>query len=126
MELVHARVVQNSCPECLNVRLEEAKSDEKINLRGSVVIIPKDWLNAMCPHGHSGLKFEFLAVADTDALSQGGEQAGSGEVELDTIDSRMDGTKDIGYPVREHWPYGSHPMCDPFDDESGPDGAGTY
>jgi len=126
MELVHARVVQDRCPECRNARLEEAKSDAKINLRGPVVIIPSHWLNAMCPHGHSGLNFEFLAVGDTGALSQGGEQAGSGEVELDTIDSRMDATKDIGYPVREHGPYGSHPMHDPFDDESGPDGSGTY
>jgi hypothetical protein len=37
-----------------------------------------------------------------------------------------DATKDIGYPVREHGPYGSHPMHDDFDDEPGPDGSGTY
>ena len=45
---------------------------------------------------------------------------------MEVFDSRMDATKNIGYPVREHGPYGSHPMYDDLDDESGPDGSGTY
>lgn len=126
MELVHARVVQNSCPECLNALLEEAKSLGGLPLTGDVVVIPKHWLNTMCPHGRSGLRFDLLAVADTDALSREAERAKSGEVELEATDSRIDATKDIGYLVREHGPYGSHPMHDDFDDESGPDGSGTY
>jgi hypothetical protein len=32
----------------------------------------------------------------------------------------MDATKDIGFPVREHGKYGSHPSHDGFDDESEP------
>ena len=125
MELVNARVVQDSCPECRNALLEEAKSLGGLPLVGNVVIIPKHWLNTICPHGRSGLRFE-LAIADTDALSREAERAKSGEVELEATDSRIDATKDIGYPHRERGRYGSHPMHDPFNDESGPDGSGTY
>lgn len=125
MELVRAKVVQDSCPECRDALLAEAKSLGGLPLGGDVVIIPKYWLNTMCPHGRSGLRFD-LAVADTGALSREAERAKSGEVELEATDSRIDATKDIGYPVREHGPYGSHPMHDDFDDESGPDGSGTY
>lgn len=124
MELVHARVVQDACPECRNALLSEAKS-LGLPVQGEVVIIPRHWLNTNCPHGRSGIRFE-LAVSDTRALLQEVERAKSGEVELEAADSRIDATKDIGYPVREHGPYGSHPMHDDFDDESDPDGSGTY
>jgi hypothetical protein len=67
-----------------------------------------------------------LAEAEFDALSQETEPEKSDEVERTAFDSQMDATKDIGYPVREHGPYGSHPMHDDFDDKSGPDGSGTY
>jgi hypothetical protein len=70
-------------------------------------------------------KFE-LAVADTGVVSREAKRAKSGEVELEATDYTIDATKGIGYPVREHGPYGSHPMHDDFDDESGPDGSGTY
>jgi hypothetical protein len=125
MELVRARVVEDGCPECLNALLAEASSLGGLPLGGEVVIIPKHWLNPQCPHGRSGLRFE-LAAADTCPLSEVVEGAESGDIEFEAANSRMDATKDIGYPVREHGPYGSHPMHDDFDDESGPDGSGTY
>jgi hypothetical protein len=67
------------------------------------------------------------------AVETDGEGDEEGEVELEPLesfDTRMDATKNIGYPVRE-WPcmvprYGSHSMRDPFDDESSPDGSGTH
>ena len=88
-------------------------------------MIPIHWLNAVCPHGRSSLKFD-LALADTGEPSREAERAKCGEVEFEASDSRIDATKGIGYPAREHGPYGSHPMHDDFDDESGPDGSGTY
>jgi len=124
MELVPARIVQDGCPECRDVLLLEAKSLGGLPLGGEVVVIPEHWLNMLCPHGRPGLRFE-RAVANGGALS-GDEQADSEEVDPAVRDSRMDATKNIGYPIREHGPYGSHPMHDDFDDESGPDGSGTY
>jgi hypothetical protein len=123
MELVRANVVHDDCPECRNALLEEAKSLGGLPLGGEVVIIPKHWLDSVCPHGRSGLKFDL--AADTDPFEEAGRE-NSGEVEFEAPDSRIDATKNIGYPVREHGPYGSHPMHDDFDDESGPDGSGTY
>jgi len=123
MEPVHARLIQDDCVECRNALLIEAKA-LGLPLEGEVVIIPRRWLDTKCPHGRAGLRFE-LVIAEADAPSER-ERAKSGEVELEAADSRIDATKDIGYPVREHGPYGSHPMHDDFDDESGPDGSGTY
>ena len=125
-DLIHAKLVQDGCRECLHNLLEESKS-AGYALRGEVVTIPEHWLDKVCAHGNSGLKFERVAV-DTDE-----ENDEEGEVELEPLepfDTRMDATKNIGYPVRE-WPcttqrYGSHPMHDPFDDESSPDGSGRY
>jgi hypothetical protein len=125
MERVRARIVQDGCPECRDTLLEESKSLGGLPLGGEVVLIPKHWLNTTCPHGRTGLKFE-LEVADIDAQSPVVERAKSSEIELEAPDSRIDATKNIGYPVREHGPYGSHSMHDDFDDESGPDGSGTY
>lgn len=123
-DMILAKIVQDGCRECLHDLLEESKS-AGYALRGEVVTIPERWLDKVCAHGNSGLKFERLAV-DTD-------EENDEEVELEPLepfDTRMDATKNIGYPVRE-WPcttqrYGSHPMHDPFDDESNPDGSGTY
>lgn len=125
MELVRAKVVEDNCPECRNDLLAESKSVGGLPLAGEFVIVPKRWLDAVCPHGRPGLRFE-LAEADIGESSREAERAKSGEVEFEASDSRIDATKDIGYPVREHGPYGSHPMHDDFDDESGPDGSGTY
>lgn len=125
MELVRARVVEDNCPECRNDLLAESKSLGGLPLAGAFVMIPKHWLDAVCPHGRSGLRFD-LAEADTGGPPPEAERAKSSEVEFEASDSRIDATKDIGYPVREHGPYGSHPMHDGFDDESGPDGSGTY
>lgn len=83
------------------------------------------WLTAACPHGRPGLRFE-RAMADDGAPSREPERVRSGEVESEASDSGIDATKGIGYPVREHGPYGSHPAHDDFDDESGPDGPGRY
>lgn len=124
MELVHARVIQDDCPECRNALLVEAKA-LGLPLRGEVVIIPRRWLDTKCPHGRPGLRFDPV-IPDADAPPREGERAKSGEIELEATDPRIDATKDIGYPVREHGPYGSHPMHDDFDDESGPDGSGMY
>ena len=68
-----------------------------------------------------------LGEAETPAEE---EQDEFDEMDAPVIDTRMDATKNIGYPARE-WPcttqrYGSHPMHDPFDDESSPDGPGSY
>jgi hypothetical protein len=124
MELVRARFVENDCLECLSTLLSEAKSLGGLPLSGKFVIIPNHWLNTICVHGHSGLKFD-LAVADIGEASREAEHAES-EVEFEASESRIDATKNIGYPVREHGSYGSHPMHDDFDDESSPDGSGTY
>ena len=122
MDCVHATLVQDGCPECRNALLEEAKT-LGLPLKGPVVIIPRHWLNSICPHGRPGLKFD-LVVADT--VSEESERAKSEEIELEVRDSRIDATKNFGFPAREHGPYGSSPMQDPFDDESGPDGSGKY
>jgi hypothetical protein len=125
MDLVRARVVQDSCPDCRNDLLAEAKSLGGLPLEGEVVMIPEHWLNAVCSHGRPGLRFE-LAADTGDPSQRETQRAKSGTVEIEAPDSRIDATKDIGYPDREHGPYGSHPMHDDFDDESGPSGSGTY
>jgi hypothetical protein len=125
-DLIPAKIVQVGCQECLCDLLEESKC-ARYSLEGEVVMIPELWLAKVCPHGNSGLRFERVAVG---ADEEGDEES---EVELEPLepfDTRMDATKNIGYPVRE-WGsttqrYGSHPMHDPFDDESSPDGSGTY
>jgi hypothetical protein len=123
-DLVHARSVQVGCQECLCDLVKESRS-AGYNLEGEVVLIPERWLAKVCPHGSVGLKFERVPV--------GGDEEGDEEVDfepLEAFDTRMDATKNIGYPARE-WPcttqrYGSPPMYDPFDDESSPDGSGRY
>ncbi len=124
METVNARLLQNDCPECLNALVKEARS-VGLPIQGEVGIIPKHWLNADCPHGRSGLKFESVE-ADAGELSRVSQRAKSDEVELEAVDTRIDATKNMGYPAREHGPYGSQSMYDDFDDESDPDGSGTY
>lgn len=119
MDLVHARIVQDECAECRNTLLEEAKS-EHLPLAGTVVIIPRYWLNVACPHGNPGLKFE-LASGE-----HGPQDTAPDKDELPAFDSGMDATKDMGYPARENGPYGSHPMHDDFNDEADPDGSGKY
>ena len=124
MELVRARIVQDSCPECRDALLTEAKALGGLPLAGEIVEIPERWLNATCTHGRAGLRFKLMA--DTGALSREVQRAKSDEVEMEAPDFKLDASKYIGYPVREHGPYGSHPTHDDFDDESGPDGSGTY
>jgi hypothetical protein len=122
--LIPAKIVQDGCRECLCDLLEESKSGGYA-LLGKVVTIPERWLDKVCAHGNSGLKFERVAV---ETVEEGDEEV---ELEpLEAFDTRMDATKNIGYLARE-WPcttprYGSHPMHDPFDDESNPDGSGKY
>jgi hypothetical protein len=126
-DLVHAQKVQISCQECLCNLRDEAKSAgyNLEGLEGKVVLIPERWLEMPCPHGNVGLKFERVPVVSDEEDYE--------EVEFEafgTFDTRMDATKNMGYPARE-WPcttqrYGSAPMYDPFNDESGPDGSGTY
>ena len=126
MALVVARFVSNDCGHCLAALLVEAKSHGGFALEGAVAEIPDHWLNAKCPHGRTGLRFDLVAdelsaesEAELETESQGGwEDCPFG--------SSIDATKNIGFPVREHGPYGSHPMHDDFDDESGPDGSGLY
>jgi hypothetical protein len=130
VKFVHARLVQNGCPQCRDALLLEAQSLGGLPLSGEVVIIPDHWLDSVCPHGLPGLRFELEnpgVLSECHALSDDdAEEPNSDEVELTLIDTRMDATKNIGYPVREHGPYGSHPMHDDFDDDSSPDGSGTY
>lgn len=124
VELVRARVVEANCPDCRNDLLLEAQSCGGLPLAGEFILIPRHWLDRVCPHGRSGLTF--APEADVGGPPAEAEQETDGEVEVEVNDSRIDATKNIGYPVREHGPYGSHPMHDDFDDESGPDGSGTY
>jgi hypothetical protein len=121
MDLVHARIVQDECSECRDALLEEAKS-LKLPLAGTVVIIPSYWLNAVCPHGRPGLRFELATLGD----GCGRQEGESGKDELQAFDSATDATKDMGFTAREHGPYGSHPMHDDFNEESDPDGSGKY
>jgi hypothetical protein len=122
MDLVHAKIVHDTCPECLNALVEEARING-YPLEGKVVMIPEHWLNPVCTHGRLGIKFERL-VSDND-LPTKSLRAKSGEVDADVIDTAMDLTKDVGYPTRDQG-YGSHPMADDFDDESGIDRSGIY
>jgi hypothetical protein len=123
-ELILAKIVQDGCQKCLCDLLKESETGGYA-LLGEVVTIPERWLDKACPHGNSGLRFERVPI---QADEEGGDEV---ELEpLEPLDTRMDATKNIGYLARE-WPcttprYGSHPMHDPFDDESGPDGSGTY
>jgi hypothetical protein len=124
VKFVSARLVRDGCPQCRDALLLEAQSLGGLPLSGEIAIIPDHWLNYGCPHGLPGLGFELNkpeALPDDDA-----QEPISDEVEVALIDTRMDATKNIGYPVREHGPYGSHPMHDDFDDDSSPDGSGTY
>jgi hypothetical protein len=118
MEHVRAKLVQNDCPECFHALLEESRSLEWVTLVGEVVLIPEHWLNPVCTHGRLGIKFERLPD-DTD-------EPGSPRLAGQAFDTRMDATKNIGYPAREQGTYGSHPMHDDFNDESNPDGSGSY
>jgi hypothetical protein len=125
VDLVRAKIVEDNCPDCRNDLLLEAQSLGGLPLAGEFVLIPRHWLKTVCSHGRSGLKFA-PDVAHMGGPTEESEREKDGDVELEVNDSRIDATKNIGYPVREHGPYGSHPMHDDFDDESGPDGSGTY
>ena len=124
-ELVRAKILQDDCPECRNSLLRESESLGGLPLAGAIVLIPKHWLNESCPHGRSGIKFQ-PDEKEPDPLSAQTEESDFGDVDFGITDSKMDATKNIGYPIRERGPYGSHPGHDDFDDESGPDGPGTY
>jgi hypothetical protein len=126
-DLIPAKIVQVGCQECLGDLVKEAKS-AGYNLEGKVVLIPERWLEMPCPHGNVGLKFEGVPVASDEEVY---EEVASEPLEAcEVFDTRMDATKNLGFPARE-FPcttqrYGSTPMYDPFDDESSPDGSGTY
>lgn len=124
-ELVRARVVRDDCPQCRDALLEEAKSLGGLPLGGDIILIPKHWLEKVCPHGQSELGFQLIETGSS-AVTDKAEQMESSETEFRASESKMDATKNIGYPARESGPYGSHPGHDDFDDESGPDGPGSY
>jgi hypothetical protein len=98
MDLVHAKLVCDTCTECRNALLEVRKMLNHPFV-GEVVIIPEHWLNPVCPHGHLGIKFERV-INDND-LPAASLRAKSGEVDADGIDTRMDLTKNVGYPARD-------------------------
>jgi hypothetical protein len=128
-EMVRARFVENDCEDCCSDLLQESKRLGGLPLSGEVVLIPRTWLTHSCPHGRLGLKFLELEEDDrpsgSSELSHDSDKAEpSGEPDREY--SSMDATKNIGYPVREHGPYGSHPVRDDFDDESDADGPGIY
>jgi hypothetical protein len=122
MDEVRAKLVYSCCPECLNALLEECNSRGGLPLSGEVVLIPEHWLNHVCGHGHLGIKFERLRDETDAPVNPKSVKSGT----VDSFDTRMDATKDIGYPVREHGTYGTHPMHDDFNDESNSDGSGNY
>jgi hypothetical protein len=124
-ELLRVKVLQVGCPDCCNSLLQESQSLGGLPLGGAIVEIPRHWFDKTCPHGRSGFKFQLLGP-EFETTKGGEEDVNSGEVEFGIRDSKMDATRDIGYPARERGPYGSHPGHDDFDDESGPDGSGTY
>lgn len=124
-ELVRAKLIRNDCPTCFKSLLEEAKSLGGLPLGGKIVLVPAHWIDRICPHGQAGVKFESASI-DAEASMSEERDTGTEDVDFGTTDSKMDASKNIGYPVRERGPYGSHPGHDDFDDESGPDGPGTY
>jgi len=131
MKLLRARVIQNDCGECLKALLAEAQSLGGLPLSGEIVVVPDHWLEASCPHGSSGLKFQLAEPEPAELLGAEDEESiellgAEGEESTERFDPKMDATKNIGYPVREHGPYGSHPMHDDFNDESSADGSGIY
>jgi len=89
VELVRARVIRDNCAECRNALLAEALSLGGLPLGGEVVMIPRRWLNTVCPHGRLGLKFE-LEEGDQGVSSWKAEREKAGEVEQDSPNSRMD------------------------------------
>jgi hypothetical protein len=127
MALVRARCVECDCRGCIDAFLEEARSLGGLPLGGEIVEVPESWLGNKCPHGNSGLRFSVV----TDDTGDGAREIDPEDfcdfrAETRTRDSSMDSTKNIGYPVREHGPYGSHPMHDNYEDESNPDGSESY
>ena len=98
MDLVHAKLVYDTCTECRNALVEESRI-YGYPLEGKVVMIPERWLNPVCTHGCLGIKFE-RSVNDTD-LPRKSLREKTGEVDADVIDTRMDATKDVGYPARD-------------------------
>ena len=121
-ELVHVTLAQNDCQPCLEVLIQELRARE-LPFKG-VGIIPRHWLNYTCPHGKLGLRFEVVNNNRVPSLEP--QRAKYDEVECEPVDRKIDATRNIGYPVRENRPYGSHSAHDDYNDESGPDGSGTY
>lgn len=115
--LVRARVVDDGCAECRNELLKESQALGGLPLAGEIVIVPEHWLRVSCPHGRRGLKLK--------ALHWNGQAGRISDAAVEAKDfecyDRLDATKNIGYPVREHGRYGSHPIHDGFGDESWPD-----
>lgn len=126
VKVVRARVIQDDCEECRNELLEEARSLGGLPLSGEVVLIPEHWLDAACVHGRLGLRFELDEAAGSASQLEASARESDEDLGTQHPDRAMDATRNIGYPVREHGPYGSHPMHDGFNDESDADGPGTY
>jgi len=123
-ETVNARFLENDCEDCLHDLLAESKRFDGLPLAGKVVLIPRNWLARPCPHGRLGLKFVEQRDQSSSEPESSSARTQSGEPDFEY--NSMDATKNIGYPVREHGPYGSHPVRDDFDDESDADGPGIY
>jgi hypothetical protein len=109
MELVRVRVVQNDCGECLKALLAEARSLGGLPLGGEIVMVPDHWLKAECPHDSRGLKFQLVELDGGESLAADDEESeellgAEGEESAERFDPKMDATKNIGYPVREHGP----------------------
>jgi hypothetical protein len=112
-----------SCPECRKLLRESCKANGvSIN---EVRLVSKKWPNGRCPHGRISTKYEVEIPVDNRREGCFHRHTEYG-LECEGSNPIMDATKDIGYPVREYGPYGSHAIHDSFDDESGPDGPGTY
>jgi succinyl-CoA synthetase beta subunit len=131
--------VLNNCPECRRLLLEDWK--DSIDVFGQefffeqVELIAKHWPNDICPHGNKAYKFEVKINDDIDEETRktlennflvAQQRLRSIGIGSGYHSPGMDASKYIGYPVREHGPYGSHPVEDAYDDESSPDGPGTY
>jgi hypothetical protein len=117
MALIHVRIIESKCNECLGDLVAECKSNWRSNPSREDIYVPEEWLDRKCPHGLPGIEFEGIPFSVPD-----GEDFTADAWDVEGPDGwlNLDSTKNIGYPAREDGRYGSHPTYDRFDGDSEP------